>query len=91
MRLRLAESMGRRPGLLRNRGILAISSAAPTTHTPLIIGGLEAGLAPVFGHYDYWSNKVKRSILLDSGADLLLYGMGERSIVAVAVGAAQWH
>ena len=47
-------------------------------HTPLIIGGL--------GHYDYWSNKVKRSILLDSGADLLLYGMGERSIVAVAEG-----
>ena len=36
------------------------------------------------GHYDYWSNKVKRSILLDSQADLLLYGMGEHSIVEVA-------
>ena len=54
-------------------------------HTPLIIGGLEASLRRL-GHYDYWSNKVKRSILLDSGADLLLYGMGERSIVAVAEG-----
>ena len=53
-------------------------------HTPLIIGGLEASLRRL-GHYDYWSNKVKRSILLDSGADLLLYGMGERSIVAVAL------
>ena len=47
-------------------------------HTPLIIGGLEASLRRL-GHYDYWSNKVKRSILL-------LYGMGERSIVAVAEG-----
>ena len=44
-------------------------------HTPLVIGGLEASLRRL-GHYDYWSNKVKRSILLDSGADLLLYGMG---------------
>ena len=54
-------------------------------HTPLIIGGLEASLRRL-GHYDYWSNKIKRSILLDSGADLLLYGMGERSIVAMAEG-----
>ena len=49
-------------------------------HNPLIIGGLEASLRRL-AHYDYWSNKVKRSILLDSGADLLLYGMGERSIM----------
>ncbi len=54
-------------------------------HNPLIIGGLEASLRRL-GHYDYWSNKVKRSILMDSGADLLLYGMGERSIVAMAEG-----
>jgi len=54
-------------------------------HTPLIIGGLEASLRRL-GHYDYWSNKVKRSILMDSGADLLMYGMGERSIIAVAEG-----
>lgn len=50
---------------------------------PIIIGGLEASLRRL-AHYDYWSNKVKRSILLDSGADLLLYGMGERSIVELA-------
>ena len=54
-------------------------------HTPLLIGGLEASLRRL-GHYDYWSNKVKRSILMDSGADLLMYGMGERSIIAVAEG-----
>ena len=52
-------------------------------HTPILIGGIEASLRRL-GHYDYWSDKVKRSILLDSQADLLLYGMGERSIVAVA-------
>ena len=51
--------------------------------TPIIIGGIEASLRRL-AHYDYWSNKVKRSILLDSGADLLLYGMGERSIVETA-------
>lgn len=50
---------------------------------PVIIGGIEASLRRL-AHYDYWSNTVKRSILLDSGADLLLYGMGERSIVEVA-------
>ena len=52
-------------------------------HTPIIIGGIEASLRRL-GHYDYWSNKVKRSILLDSCADLLLYGMGEHSIIEVA-------
>lgn len=50
---------------------------------PIIIGGIEASLRRL-AHYDYWSNKVKRSILLDSGADLLIYGMGERSIVEIA-------
>lgn len=50
---------------------------------PIIIGGIEASLRRM-AHYDYWSDKFKRSILLDSGADLLLYGMGERAIVEVA-------
>ena len=50
---------------------------------PIIIGGIEASLRRL-SHYDYWSDKLKRSILLDSGADLLLYGMGEHSIVEVA-------
>lgn len=49
----------------------------------IIIGGIEASLRRL-AHYDYWSNSMKHSILLDSGADLLLYGMGERSIVEVA-------
>lgn len=51
--------------------------------TPIIIGGIEASLRRM-AHYDYWSNRLKRSILLDSGADLISYGMGERSIVEIA-------
>ena len=51
--------------------------------TPLIIGGIEASLRRL-GHYDYWSDKVRRSILLDSGADLISYGMGEHSIREIA-------
>lgn len=50
---------------------------------PIVIGGIEASLRRL-GHYDYWSNQVMRSILLDSGADLISYGMGERSIVEIA-------
>lgn len=50
---------------------------------PILIGGIEASLRRL-AHYDYWSNKVKRSILLDSQADLLMYGMGEHSIVEIA-------
>lgn len=50
---------------------------------PVILGGLEASLRR-FAHYDYWSDKVRRSILLDSKADLLVYGMGERAIVEIA-------
>ena len=52
-------------------------------HTPVIIGGIEASLRRL-AHYDYWSDTLKRSILLDSGADLISYGMGERSIAAIA-------
>ena len=52
-------------------------------HKPIIIGGIEASLRRL-AHYDYWSNKLKRSILLDSGADLISYGMGEHSIVEIA-------
>ena len=50
---------------------------------PIIIGGVEASLRR-FAHYDYWSDKVRRSILIDSGADLLIYGMGEHQIVEIA-------
>ncbi len=51
--------------------------------TPVLIGGVEASLRRL-AHYDYWSNKIRRSILLDSGADILMYGMGEHSILALA-------
>ncbi len=50
---------------------------------PIIIGGLEASLRR-FAHYDYWSDKVRRSILVDSRADILSYGMGEKSILRIA-------
>ena len=50
---------------------------------PIILGGIEASLRRM-AHYDYWSNKLKRSILLDSGADLISYGMGEKSVIAIA-------
>ncbi len=50
---------------------------------PIIIGGIEASLRR-FAHYDYWNDKVRRSILIDSGADLLIFGMGEKQIVAIA-------
>ncbi len=52
---------------------------------PIIIGGLEASLRR-FAHYDYWDDRVRPSILEESGADLLLYGMGEHSIIEVAQG-----
>lgn len=50
---------------------------------PIIIGGIEASLRR-FAHYDYWDDKVRRSIIMDSSADLLIYGMGEKPIVQVA-------
>ena len=50
---------------------------------PILIGGIEASLRRL-GHYDYWSNRVKRSILLDSQADILMYGMGEHAVVELA-------
>lgn len=51
--------------------------------TPIILGGIEASLRRM-AHYDYWSDKLKRSVLLDSGADVISYGMGEHSIVELA-------
>jgi uncharacterized radical SAM protein YgiQ len=51
--------------------------------TPLVLGGIEASLRR-FAHYDYWSDRVRRSILADAPADLLVYGMGERQVVEIA-------
>ena len=50
---------------------------------PIILGGLEASLRR-FAHYDYWDDKVRRSILVDSRADILTYGMGENILVRLA-------
>lgn len=50
---------------------------------PIVIGGIEASLRR-FAHYDYWSDKVRKSMLIDSGADLLIFGMGEKQVVNVA-------
>lgn len=53
-------------------------------HVPIIIGGIEASLRR-FAHYDYWEDKVRRSILIDSSADLLVYGMGENQLIDIAM------
>ena len=72
---------GRRP----DRAVIVYSNRAREAYkeVPIIIGGIEASLRRL-GHYDYWSDKVRRSILLDAKADLLIYGMGERTIVEIA-------
>ena len=72
---------GNRP----DRAVIVYSNRAREAYkdVPVIIGGIEASLRRL-GHYDYWSDKVRRSILLDSKADLLIYGMGERAIVEIA-------
>ena len=72
---------GRRP----NHAAVVYSNLIRRTYkkTPIILGGIEASLRRL-AHYDYWSDKLKRSILLDSGADLVSYGMGEHSIIEIA-------
>ena len=80
-----AYSPGGKAGLRPDRAVTVYGNLIRRRfkHTPVILGGIEASLRRL-AHYDYWSDKVKRSVLLDSGADLISYGMGERSIVAVA-------
>lgn len=78
-------SPGGKAGLRPDRALIVYSNRAREAYkdVPIIIGGLEASLRR-FGHYDYWQDKVRRSVLLDSKADLLIYGMGERSIIEIA-------
>lgn len=64
------------------KGELREDQGSASTSMPVIIGGIEASLRR-FAHYDYWSNKVRRSILVDSKADLLVYGMAEKSLAQV--------
>lgn len=72
---------GKRP----DRAVIVYSNRAREAYkdVPVIIGGIEASLRRM-GHYDYWEDKVRRSILLDAKADLLIYGMGERAIIEIA-------
>lgn len=74
-------AIGKRP----NRAVIVYSNRAREAYkeVPIIIGGLEASLRRL-GHYDYWDDKVRKSVLLDAKADILIYGMGERAIVEIA-------
>lgn len=74
-------AMGRRP----DRATIVYCAALRQVFkkTPIIIGGIETSLRRL-GHYDYWSGKVRRSILLDAKADLAVFGMGERAILEIA-------
>ena len=80
-----AYSPGGRIGLRPDRATLSYCQRAREAYkgVPVIAGGVEASLRRL-AHYDYWSDKVKRSILLDSKADLVAFGMGENSIVEIA-------
>lgn len=73
--------MGKRP----DRAVIVYSNKIREAYgdVPILIGGIEASLRRL-SHYDYWDDRVRRSILLDSQADLLMYGMGENSIVEIA-------
>ena len=73
--------MGKRP----DRAVIVYTNRIREAYgdVPVILGGLEASLRR-FAHYDYWDNKVRRSILVDSRADLLTYGMGENILLRVA-------
>ncbi|MDD2484575.1 MAG: YgiQ family radical SAM protein, partial [Eubacteriales bacterium] len=80
-----AYSPGGKIGKRPDRAVIVYSNRAREAYkdVPIIIGGLEASLRRLT-HYDYWEDKLRRSILLDAKADLLVYGMGERASVEIA-------
>ena len=80
-----AYSPGGRIGLRPDRATLSYCQRAREAYrgVPVIAGGVEASLRRL-AHYDYWSDKVRRSILLDAKADLVCFGMGEETIVHIA-------
>lgn len=80
-----AYTPGNRHGSRPNRATMVYTSRLKEAFkgVPVVIGGIEASLRR-FAHYDYWENKVRRSILFDSKADLLIYGMAERAILEVS-------
>ena len=80
-----AYSPDARPGLRPERAVTVYAQRCREAFSdvPVVIGGIEASLRRV-AHYDYWSDKVRRSVLFDSKADLLVYGNGERQVVEIA-------
>jgi uncharacterized radical SAM protein YgiQ len=80
-----AYSPGNRTGLRPNRACIVYTNRLKEAYpdVPVIIGGIEASLRR-FAQYDYWSEKVRQSILADAPADLLVYGMGELQMLAIA-------
>ena len=84
-RLRDAYSPGGRPGLRPDRATVVYSNRVREAfgHIPIILGGIEASLRRL-AHYDWWDNKVRRSLLLDAKADILVYGMGETQVLEIA-------
>jgi len=78
-------SPGKKAGLRPDRASLVYTRLAREAFgdVPIVLGGLEASLRR-FAHYDYWDDKVRQSALVDSGADLLVFGMGERASVEIA-------
>lgn len=80
-----AYSPGGEMGLRPNRATIVYGNRAKEAYNdvPIILGGIEASLRRL-AHYDYWDDKVRRSILLDSKADMLVYGMGEKQIIDIA-------
>jgi uncharacterized radical SAM protein YgiQ len=87
-----AYSPGGRTGLRPDRATIVYCQKIREIwgRVPLIVGGIEASLRR-FAHYDYWSDELRRSILADCQADLLVYGMGERQILEIAELLAQGH
>ena len=80
-----AYSPGNRPGLRPDRAVTVYAKKIRELYpdSPIILGGLEASLRR-FAHYDYWDDAIRPSVLVESGADLLTYGMGERQSVEIA-------
>ena len=74
---------GRQAARPRARSSTRSAAARRSADVPIVLGGIEASLRRI-AHYDYWSDKVRRSVLVDAKADLLLYGNAERAVVEVA-------
>ena len=80
-----AYSPGRKAGLRPDHAVVVYANRAKEAFPgiPVIIGGMEASLRR-FAHYDYWENKVRKPVLCDAGADILVYGMGETATIEIA-------